>query len=94
MQPPQKRYPAVQLAGKRMEFDQLKRREFITLISGAALAWPFTGWAQQTMTLVAGFLNSASAEGYASMAAAFRQGLNAALQYVAKGHIRAHAASC
>jgi putative tryptophan/tyrosine transport system substrate-binding protein len=52
----------------------MRRREFIALIGGAA-AWPLTSHSQQMALPKVGFLNSASAEGYASMAAAFREGL-------------------
>jgi putative ABC transport system substrate-binding protein len=55
----------------------MRRREFIFL-SGAAVAWPFRARAQQAALPVVGFLNSASAEGYASMAAAFKGGLKEA----------------
>jgi putative tryptophan/tyrosine transport system substrate-binding protein len=77
--------------GQQMQFDRLNRRDFITLIGGAAAAWPRTAHAQQAAMPMIGFLHStltvadaalrAAAIGQGLKEAGFIEGQNVAIEY-------------
>src|SRR5262245_62287388 len=61
-----------------MQFDQLKRREFITLLGGAAIGWPLAARAQQPDRIRRVVVLASLAEDHPEMklrVAAFREGL-------------------
>ena len=54
----------------------IRRREFITLLGGAAVAWPVVAWAQQPAMPVIGFMSGRSPAESEYLVKAFRTGLN------------------
>ena len=56
----------------------IRRRDFITLLGGAAAAWPLAARAQKPALHVVGFINSGTPEGVARYLAAFRNALGEA----------------
>src|SRR5690242_12232056 len=56
----------------------MRRRNFISLISGVAVTWPLAARAQQPQMPVIGFLGTSSPELYAIRLSVFREGLKEA----------------
>jgi putative ABC transport system substrate-binding protein len=60
------------------EDGRVRRRDFIKVIAGSAVAWPVASRAQQPTLPVVAFVSFPSAKGYATQSSAFLKGLNEA----------------
>jgi putative ABC transport system substrate-binding protein len=70
-----------------MQLDRLNRREFITVLGGASSVWPLAAGAQQSSSILIGFLNASSAAAFTEEMDAFRDGLRT-LGYVEGRNVR------